>query len=221
MARFRTLICLSVPPRNQSVCLEACRKYVRVFKFPHARMQHTQINTHTHKHTHTHTNTHTGTHAGESGLREGDVIVEVEGRSLAGVSSRDAAHALAGPSGSYVLVSVRRQDTHKGTVVVTTHLVRDVSEDNAIEATFAAMGQAKDVERFWKQLGITCNDKMEHQLQEARIREMHSQRAHMVNVRLAHRTQEKDLQIPTLNRARLASSCFSSSCLGGTQGARV
>jgi hypothetical protein len=125
--------------------------------------------------------------------------VEVEGRSLAGVSSRDAAHALAGPSGSYVLVSVRRQDTHKGTVVVTTHLVRDVSEDNAIEATFAAMGQAKDVERFWKQLGITCNDKMEHQLQEARIREMHSQRAHMVNVRLAHRTQEKDLQIPTLN----------------------
>jgi hypothetical protein len=105
--------------------------------------------------------------------------------------------------------------------VVTTHLVRDVSEDNAIEATFAAMGQAKDVERFWKQLGITCNDKMEHQLQEARIREMHSQRAHMVNVRLAHRTQEKDLQIPTLNRARLASSCFSSSCLVGTQGART
>ena len=171
--------------------------------------------------THTHTNTHTGTHAGESGLREGDVIVEVEGRSLADVTSGDAAHALAGPSGSCVLVSAIRQGAHKGTVVVKTNLVRDVSEDDAIEATVAAIGQAKDVERFWKQLGIACNDKMEHQLQEARTREMLSQRAHMVNVRLANRTQEKDLQCPTPDRARLASSCFSSSCLVGTQGART
>ena len=140
--------------------------------------------------------------------------MEVQGRSLAGVSSGDAAHALAGPSGSCVLVLATRQDPHKGRVIVEANLLRDVSEDDAIGATVAAMGQAKDVERFWKQLGIAFNDKMEHQLKEARTREMVSQRARMVNVRLANRTQEQELQCPAPDRNRLASSCFSSSCLG-------
>ena len=49
-AKVLMLICLSLPPRNQcAYCLEACRKYVLVFKFQHARMQHTLIHTQEHK----------------------------------------------------------------------------------------------------------------------------------------------------------------------------
>ena len=131
--------------------------------------------THT-RNTCAHTVKHTGTQAAESGLRPGDVIVEVEGRSLAGVAAGDAAHALAGPSKSLVSVSARRENSERGASVVQTTLLRDVSEDDAIAGTVAALGKAQDVEKFWNQLGVTCDDKLKLQLKEARAREMLFQR---------------------------------------------
>lgn len=131
--------------------------------------------THT-RNTHAHTFKHTGTQAAESGLRPGDVIVEVEGRSLAGVAPGDAAHALAGPSKSLVSVLARRENSEIGASVVQTTLLRDVSEDDAIAGTVAALGKTQDVEKFWNQLGVTCDDKLKLQLKEARAREMLFQR---------------------------------------------
>ncbi len=105
------------------------------------------------------------------------MIVEVEGRSLAGVAAGDAAHALAGPSESLVSVLFRREDGKKGARMVQTTLLRDVSEDDAIAGTVAALGKAQDVETFWNQLGVTCNEKMALQLKETQAREMLSRTA--------------------------------------------
>ena len=163
---LKPLVSSPLPPRNHGAVLRPAERMCVCPAHTQATQAHTLLNTYK----------NTGTQAEKSGLRAGDVIVEVEGRSLAGVAPGDAAHALAGPSESVVSVSARRENSETGSTVVQTTLLRDVSGDDAIAGTVAALGNAQDVERFWNELGIACDDKMELHLKEARAREMLLQR---------------------------------------------
>jgi carboxyl-terminal processing protease len=76
-----------------------------------------------------------GTPAWEAGLRSGDVIVQIDGRSTYGLTVADAADRLHGPDGSEVRVQVSREgedDEHEIT------LVRRIIERKAVPYAFVA-----------------------------------------------------------------------------------
>ncbi len=76
-----------------------------------------------------------GTPAWEAGLRSGDVIVQIDGKSTYGLTVTDAADRLRGPDGSEVRVKVSREGEEEEPEVT---LVRRVIERKAVPYAFVA-----------------------------------------------------------------------------------
>jgi carboxyl-terminal processing protease len=76
-----------------------------------------------------------GTPAWEAGLRSGDVIVQIDGRSTYGLTIEDAADRLHGPDGSQVRVKVSREGEAEDHEVA---LVRRIIESKAVPYAFVA-----------------------------------------------------------------------------------
>ena len=78
-----------------------------------------------------------GTPAWEAGLRSGDVIVEVDGKSTAGLTVEEAADRLRGPEGTEVRVKVSREGEDEDHEVT---LTRRIIERRAVPYAFVAEG---------------------------------------------------------------------------------
>jgi carboxyl-terminal processing protease len=101
-----------------------------------------------------------GTPSFKAGIRPGDVIVAVDGKSTENMTSEDVANVLKGPKGTHVQVSVARFGTAKPMIF---DLVRDEIPHNSIDLAFLVRPQVGyiHITQFQETTGHEVSDALE------------------------------------------------------------